>query len=116
MSNDSICEFIPDKNYRGNLKIVNFVYEADFKNLPQPFFKPFNIIYLVTKGEGILKSDGGQFAISEGCVFFTFSGCFFEIEADEDLEYIKNTIPQFILDFQKRLYSRGGDSIGSNKN
>ena len=35
---------------------------------------------------------------------------------DEDLEYIKNTIPKFILDFQKRLYSRGGDSIGSNKN
>ena len=35
---------------------------------------------------------------------------------DEDLEYINNTIPKFILDFQKRLYSRGGDSIGSNKN
>jgi len=35
---------------------------------------------------------------------------------DKDLEYIKNTIPQFILDFQKRLYSRGGDTIGSNKN
>ena len=35
---------------------------------------------------------------------------------DEDLEYIKNTMPKFILDFQKRLYSRGGDSIGSNKN
>ena len=35
---------------------------------------------------------------------------------DEDLEYIKNTIPKFIVDFQKRLYSRCGDSIGSNKN
>ena len=35
---------------------------------------------------------------------------------DEDLEYIKNTISKFILDFQKGLYSRGGDSIGSNKN
>lgn len=35
---------------------------------------------------------------------------------DEDLEYIKNTIPKFILDFQKKLYSRSGDSIGSNKN
>jgi len=35
---------------------------------------------------------------------------------DDDLEYIKNTIPQFILDFQKRLYARGGDFIGSNKN
>ena len=35
---------------------------------------------------------------------------------DEDLEYIKNTMPKFILDFQKRLYARGGDSIGNNKN
>lgn len=35
---------------------------------------------------------------------------------DDNLEYIKNTIPKFILDFKKRLYSRGGDSIGSNKN
>ena len=35
---------------------------------------------------------------------------------DEDLEYIKNTIPKFIVDFQKKIYSRGGDSIGSNKN
>ncbi len=25
---------------------------------------------------------------------------------DEDLEYIKNTIPQFILEFQKKVYSR----------
>ena len=35
---------------------------------------------------------------------------------DEDLEYIKNTMPKFILDFQKKVYARGGDSIGSNKN
>lgn len=25
---------------------------------------------------------------------------------DEDLEYIKNTIPKFILEFQKKIYSR----------
>ncbi len=35
---------------------------------------------------------------------------------DEDLEYIKNTMPQFILDFQKKVYSRGDDFSGSNKN
>ena len=35
---------------------------------------------------------------------------------DEDLDYIKNTIPQFILDFQKKIYSRGGDFVGNNKN
>lgn len=35
---------------------------------------------------------------------------------DDDLEYIKNTIPKFILDFQKKVYSRGDDFNGSNKN
>ena len=35
---------------------------------------------------------------------------------DDDLEYIKNTIPKFILDFQKKVYSRGDDLSGSNKN
>ena len=34
---------------------------------------------------------------------------------DEDLEYIKNTMPKFILDFQKKVYARGGDYIGNNK-
>ena len=88
MNNGSICEFISDNNYKGNFKIVNFVYEADFKNLSQPFFKPVNSIYLVTKGEGTLKSNGREFSLLTGCVFFTFSGCFFEIEAEEDFEYM----------------------------
>ena len=35
---------------------------------------------------------------------------------DEDLDYIKNTMPQFIVDFQKKIYSRGDDFSGSNKN
>ena len=35
---------------------------------------------------------------------------------DDDLDYIKNTMPKFILDFQKKVYSKGGDFVGSNKN
>ena len=38
------------------------------------------------------------------------------INQDEDLNYIKNTMPQFIVDFQKKIYSRGDDFSGSNKN
>ena len=88
MNSGSICEFISDKHYTGNVKIINFVYEADFKNLPQPFFKPVNIIYLVTRGDGVLKNGNGEFPLETGCIFFTFSGRFFEIEADEDFEYM----------------------------
>lgn len=28
---------------------------------------------------------------------------------DKDLEYVKNKITEFILDFEKKVYSRGGD-------
>ena len=33
---------------------------------------------------------------------------------DEDLEYIKNTIPNFIMKFEKKVYSRGDDFDGNN--
>ena len=33
---------------------------------------------------------------------------------DEDLEYIKNTIPNFIINFEKKIYSRGDDFNGDN--
>ena len=35
------------------------------------------------------------------------------VQSDE-LEYLKNTINKFILDFQKKVYSRGDDFHGSN--
>lgn len=33
---------------------------------------------------------------------------------DTDLEYIKNKIPEFIVDFEKKVYSRGDDFDGNN--
>lgn len=33
---------------------------------------------------------------------------------DEDLEYIKNTIPNFIMKLEKKVYSRGDDFDGNN--
>ncbi len=86
--NSSICKFMPNKDYSGNIKTVNFVYEADFKNLQQPFFRPVYLIHLVTKGNGVLEVDSGRFELSAGCVFFAFPGCFYRIEADDDFEYM----------------------------
>lgn len=86
--NGSICKFMPEKEYSGNIKTVNFVYEADFKNLNQPFFRPVYLIHLITKGSGVLKTDTGKFELNAGCIFFAFPGCFYEIEADEDFQYM----------------------------
>ena len=37
------------------------------------------------------------------------------VQADE-LQYLKSTINNFILDFQKKVYSRGDDFSSNNKN
>ena len=34
----------------------------------------------------------------------------------DELDYLRNTITQFILDFQKKVYARGDDFNGSDKN
>lgn len=34
----------------------------------------------------------------------------------DELDYLRNTINQFILDFQKKVYARGDDFNGSDKN
>lgn len=36
--------------------------------------------------------------------------------AADEVKYIKNTIDNFIIDFQKKVYSRGDDFNGDNKN
>ncbi len=86
--NSSICKFMPDKEYSGNIKTVNFVYEADFKNLEQPFFRPVHLVHLITKGSGLLKTDTGNFELFTGSIFFAFPGCFYEIDADDEFEYM----------------------------
>ena len=85
---NSICQFIPKNDYGGSIKIVNFVFEAEFKKLSQPFLSPIHRIHLVTKGNGIIKTGEKEFEIREGCLFVAFPGVFYEIDGSDDLEYM----------------------------
>ena len=35
---NSICKFMPEKNYNHDLKFIHFVYETAIHELKQPFF------------------------------------------------------------------------------
>lgn len=83
----SICKFMPAKDYSDSIKTVNFVYEAEFKKLRQPFFKPIFLINLVTRGKGEIICDGVSRKIDKGYIFFNFPGTFFEIKASDDFEF-----------------------------
>lgn len=88
MLENSICRFIPAKQYTGNLKTVNFVFESKFHQLKQPFYYPINYVFLVLSGKGILKMNSKEFSLCKGCLFFSFPQFFHEIEASDDFTYI----------------------------
>ena len=85
---DSICKFLPTKNYTGNLKTVHFVYETDFKSLKQPFIRPIYYAHIVTSGEAILRFAGRCEKLSVGTVFFFMPAVPYEIDGNEDFSYI----------------------------
>ena len=86
--NKSICRFMPPKENEENIKAINFVFETEFAKLKQPFFAHINILYLVTRGSGVLRMQGKSFAVSRGTLFLAVAGNFFEIDGSEDFEYI----------------------------
>lgn len=85
---DSICKFMPAKDYTGDMKVCNFVYETELKTLPQPFFRPVYYVHLVTAGNGTLKMNGKSYPIQVGSLFFAFPAYPYEIEADDHFRYL----------------------------
>ena len=85
---ESICRFIPSKKYDNDLKIIHFVYETEHYKLAQPFIRPFYYLYLVTEGEGLLKTSGGEYDISVGDIILTVPGSSYRIDGTPNLRYI----------------------------
>lgn len=85
---DSICNFIPVKNYTGSIKTVHFVYESDFKTLKQPFLHPIYYACLVTGGCGRLTVYDNSYELEQGTLFFSFPGVPYTIDADEKFKYM----------------------------
>ena len=86
--NRSICRFMPPKENEENIKAINFVFETEFAKLQQPFFAHINILYLVTRGSGVLRIQDKSFVLSRGTMFLAVAGNFFEIDGSDDFEYV----------------------------
>ena len=85
---ENICKFVQTKNVMESINILNFVYEkkAEFKHT---FIIPAaHSVALVTDGEGVLHTTCGEFSLSKGSLFFTFSTKPYYIENIDGLQYI----------------------------
>lgn len=87
MSN-SICKFMPAKDYNKDIKTINFVFESDFKTLRQPFIKPIYVMNIVVKGSAVLKLNSREYKLGPGDLFFAFPGGRYEIDGSDDFKYM----------------------------
>lgn len=105
---ESICRFVPVKNYNSNIKTINFVYETELHKLKQPFFHPVYKLCIVKCGNGSLKIGSRSFSLEPGTLWFDFAGTFTEIEGSEDFKYLYITfmgtgIPEILSSFDIEL-------------
>lgn len=82
---NNICKFI-DTAPQGSIITKNFVFEKDAATktaLPKS-----NCIYLVTSGNGIIKTENFSHPLIAGNIFFTFQQVPFNIENIDNLNYM----------------------------
>ena len=85
---ESICNIIPTQQEKQDIRIVHFVYETDFHKLPQPFFPLIHYLYIVTAGNGTLRTGDKTYALTEGSIFFAFPARQFTLKGSKDFRYI----------------------------
>ena len=85
---EDICIFIPPDQQRDGLEFVHFVYEANLKKLRQPFVHSITYMQLVVRGEGVLQTDAGEFALKKGDLFFTFPQQTYHLLADDAFAFL----------------------------
>ena len=85
---NSICKFMPAKNYTGNIKTINFVFESNHRGLEQPFIHPVYYLYLITDGEARMKMSGREYNLKRGSLIFVFPGVPFEMDGNDSFKYI----------------------------
>lgn len=84
---DSICRFLPPKNFTGNVKAVHFVYETEFRIMKQPFIMPIYYLHLVTSGEAVIRFMSKEYKLSAGSLFFFFPAVPYTIDGSDDFRY-----------------------------
>ncbi len=85
---DNICKFIRTENSLENLNIVNFVYEKSAAFKKSFITSASYSICLVISGSGVLHTLHGEFSLSKGDLFFTFSSKPYYIENTFKLQYM----------------------------
>ncbi len=85
---EDICNFLPEKKSSGSIDFYHFVYETNFKKLPQPFFYTKYRVFLVFKGEGEIIIDDRRYRLIPGTLFFIYPRITFRLNGTQNFTYL----------------------------
>ena len=84
---DNICKFINSSESDTEITTINFIYEKNW-NLTTPFFRSSFVLCIVAAGEGRLISQGKEYRLQKGDVFFLFCAREYLLLNENGLEYL----------------------------
>jgi len=86
MKDRNICKF-NGEHIGDALNIENFIYETRCTQA-EPQIRPYNIINLVLRGEGVYRRASQSFCVTPGTMFFSFTGNETSVDGTADFEYM----------------------------
>lgn len=86
MENSNICKFISPKDH-GQLITTHFIFERNTPYMNQSGTLDTHVLYLVSNGQAIFRTNGKSWPITVGTVFFSFANIPFCFESGEKLEF-----------------------------
>ena len=85
---ESICKFVPQKELKGGIKTVRFVYETEWYTLPKSQISPIYFLAIVTRGTGTLHANDCEYSLRRGDLFFIPPATAFSLSGERTLAYI----------------------------
>ncbi len=86
MNSINICNFIKEVK-RSDVQVINYVYETDEKVYSKWRYSTYCRVNYVISGNGIFKTNYGEYKIEEGDVFIEFPAQHYCIENVKDLKF-----------------------------
>ena len=84
----SICNFVPDEEYKRDIQYYHFVYETETKALKQPFYFSNYHMSIVIKGTAEIKINNCVEIIKPGTIFFSFPHQLHQITPDDSFTFL----------------------------
>lgn len=86
--NENVCTFTPPNPAHGDLHILHVVYETQIQRFNRWKTLSYYRLHYVTRGEGVLHTQNGEYRLSEGDLFFCLPSTPYALQSITDFRFV----------------------------